>query len=75
MKGHLKIWVLGEGEGRRLPKTNISGELPKKGGLGQFADLSGGARQRRREWCFLGGLPNVIIFLLTSQETFRTIIM
>ena len=36
-----KIWLLGEkGEGSR--KTNIEGGMPKKGELGQFANLSGG---------------------------------
>ena len=29
-----------------MPKTNIEGELPKKGGLGQFADLRGGWQER-----------------------------
>ena len=34
-------------------KTNVEGGLPKKGGLGQLADLRGGLA-RRREWYFWG---------------------
>ena len=40
-----KIWLLGKkGEGSR--KTNIEGGMPKKGELGQFANLSGGGGGR-----------------------------
>ena len=35
---HWKIRYIGIRQG----KTNIQGELPKKGELGQFADLRGG---------------------------------
>ena len=36
-------------------ETNIEGGLLKKGGLGQFPDLTGGLA-RMRGWCFWGGL-------------------
>ena len=43
-----KIWLLGEkGEGSR--KTNIEGGMPKKGELGQFANLSGGGGGWKKE--------------------------
>ena len=38
---HWKIQLLGGGGGGS-GKTNIEGRLPKKEGLGQFADLRGG---------------------------------
>ena len=42
---HWKIWFLG---GRVSRKTNIEGGgLPKKSGLGQFADLRGGLARKR----------------------------
>ena len=40
----------GEGGGGHK-KNNIQGELPKQGGLGQFADLRGGLG-RKSGWCF-----------------------
>ena len=49
---HWKIQLLGGSS----QKTNIEGVvgLPKKGGLGQFADLRDLAR--KRGWCFWGGV-------------------
>ena len=48
---HWKIWLLGEGS----QKTNTEGgELPKKRGLGQFANLRG-AWKERGGLCFWGG--------------------
>ena len=42
--------------GRGSRKTNIEGRLPKKGGLGQFADLrGGGGLARKRGWFFFKG--------------------
>ena len=38
MRVHWKIWFLGGGS----QKTNIQGELPKKGSLRHFADLREG---------------------------------
>ena len=52
MDGSLKDPTFRGGGSR---KTNIEGELPKKGGaLKQFADLRGGegAWQERGGWCF-----------------------
>ena len=49
-----KIWLSG-GSSR---KTDIEGGLPKKGGLGQFADLregGGGGLARKRKVVFLRG--------------------
>ena len=54
MDGSLKDPTFRGGGSR---KTNIEGELPKKGGaLKQFADLRGGegAWQERGGWCFWG---------------------
>ena len=53
---HWKIWLLGGG----LRKTDIEGGgLPKNGGLGQFADLRGGAWQERGGGVFeRGWYPN-----------------
>ena len=48
---HWKIQFLGMVN----KKPIYRGELPKKGGLGHYADLRG-AWRRRRGWCFLGGL-------------------
>ena len=41
----------GRGGGVDSQKSNIQGELPKKGGLGQFSDLRG-AWQKSGGWCF-----------------------
>ena len=46
---HGKIWVLGGG---RVHKKLIYRGDSLKRGLGQFADLRGGAWQERGEWCF-----------------------
>ena len=54
------------GGGGRTRKTDIEGELPKKGELGQFANLRGGGLARKRGWCFWG--VDTAIHTMCSEE-------